>query len=488
MTLLDKFRNWLDRNKETEIETDITQSQPVADEIVTPSVDPEAEQEEIIITGSKPTLQKVEGLSLVSYSPEELLLQIHQENERVDFGMSRITKSMHVYGEIWSFVGPIILLLGTVGEIFIVLWTRQKNQEIWAGLSIVAVALVLEGTFLAVSYKAALIRNRADKRPGGATELDRRKLRRQLAFWLALAFGVCATQIIFIIAQTLTGPGLGQTGIVVLAIARSVFTVIADAYTAFAHEEMPTTSERALEEKEQQAKHTKQSLDQKIYAITTINQSQLGLRRAQSEAQIDDEDLQTRLEMARLQNKALLGAMVAQQESSNMMLQTGSGMIRALFDTNMDESQRLRMLTTMQGFMGAVAPQPQPQLLPGYVYAKIAPDLQKNDSVTNVRSKSCGEHFEISLDNPTLPLPRLELHPDVTTSVIMAQPATQPATQPAQPGGLRTPSSDMAKDVAVLYAKLLEEGMKPNKTAMAKQLKTTRQNVANHMKRLGLVL
>jgi len=40
------------------------------------------------------------------------------------------------------------------------------------------------------------------------------------------------------------------------SLAASILTLVADGYTAFAHEEKPTTDEQALEEQEQRAKMT----------------------------------------------------------------------------------------------------------------------------------------------------------------------------------------------------------------------------------------
>src|SRR5579859_6823237 len=169
-----------------------------------------------------PSVQGGDMVNLVNYTPEQLVQHVDQRVSRIQFGWSFSTKWMEGYSEVWAWLGPIILVIGTIGEVFLVLWLRQKAQEVIAGLSIVAVALVLEGTFLAVSYKAATIRNRAEKRPDGPTPLDKKKLQRQFYFWLALAVGVCATQVIFIAAQT-KDDGIGIWGVWIFAILRAVF-------------------------------------------------------------------------------------------------------------------------------------------------------------------------------------------------------------------------------------------------------------------------
>jgi len=305
-------------------------------------------------TGS-PSLHNVQGsqLNLVNYSPEELMQHVDQSLHRVAFGWSWNTRLMENYSEVWALAGPLVLLLGTIGEVFLVLWLRQKTQDVLAGLSIVAVAMVLEGTFLATSYKAATIRNRAERRPGGPTDVDRRKLRRQFGFWVPLALGVCATQVVFIAAQT-KGDGIGVWGIWVFALLRAVFTLVADGYTAFAHEEKPTTGERALEEQEQRARLTKQFLHQKKEEVTIVNSGILDLRQAHTEAAIKEDKLKTRLEVEQLQNQAQVHTLKTQQEQATMFTQLGNNMMRALFDPTLPDDEREKLLGTMQGFMSAM--------------------------------------------------------------------------------------------------------------------------------------
>src|SRR5436305_6299479 len=82
-----------------------------------------------------------DSLHLVNYTPDQLMQQTQARLSRVQFGWTGFTKWMEIYGEWWSVLGPIILLLGTIGEVFMVLWTRQKHSgDITAGISIVAVS------------------------------------------------------------------------------------------------------------------------------------------------------------------------------------------------------------------------------------------------------------------------------------------------------------------------------------------------------------
>jgi hypothetical protein len=292
------------------------------------------------------------GLNLVNYSQEELLQQIDHTLSRVQFGWSRTAKWMEGFSEFWSWMGPLVLLAGTIGEVFIVLWTRQKIQDIVAGMSIVAVALVLEGTFLAVSYKAARIRNRAERSPNGASRLDKKKMFRQFVFWFALAIGVCSTQIIFIIAQT-KDDGIGTYGVWAFAGLRAFFTLVADGYTAFAHEEHPTTEQQALEEQEQRAMMTQKFLTQKKQEITIINDGVQEVREAHTEAEIKEDKMKTRLETEKLANKSQLDALRTQQEQATMFTSMSGNMMRALFDPTLPDSDREKLLNIMQGFMSA---------------------------------------------------------------------------------------------------------------------------------------
>lgn len=309
-----------------------------------------------------PSLQSTEGskLNLINYSPEELVQHVEHSLSRVQFGWSRTAKWMEGFSEFWSWIGPIILLLGTVGEVVLVLWIRQKNQDILAGMSIVAVALVLEGTFLAVSYKAARIRNRAERNPGGPTDLDKKKLQRQFFFWFALALGVCATQIIFIVAQT-KDEGIGKYGVWAFAGLRAFFTLVADGYTAFAHEEHPTTGQKALEEQEQRADLAKKFLTQKKQEVSIINEGIQEVRAIAIKAQMEDLEQKTMLEVKQLESKSRVETLRTQQEQATMFTNLSGNMMRALFDPSLPEGDRDRLLGTMQGFMSAMKYLPQPQ-------------------------------------------------------------------------------------------------------------------------------
>jgi hypothetical protein len=303
-------------------------------------------------TNTPQSQENMGSINLVNYTPEQLIQHVDQDVARIQFGWSATTRWMEGFAEVWSWMGPVVLVVGTIGEVFLVLWLRQRVQDILAGVSIVAVALVLECTFLTVSYKSATIRNRAERRPGGPNDLDRRKLKKQLAFWVALGFGVCATQVIFVAAQTMEsipgqGGSIGIYGVWIFAILRAVFTLVADGYTAFAHEEKPTTAERALEEREQRAKAADQLLQAKRREVTLINEGVLDVRKASVEAQIRDDKMTTQLAVERMQNEGQIKALAAQQETAGLTIAMFSNLQRALLDPTVPPEERQAAINLM---------------------------------------------------------------------------------------------------------------------------------------------
>ncbi len=288
-------------------------------------------------------------LELVNYSPEALIKQVDERIATIQFGWTKTIKWMEGWSEVWSWAGPVILLLGTIGEVFMVLWLRQKVQEVRAGISIVAGAVVLEGTFLTVSYKSATIRGRAERRPGGPSQLDKAKMKKQMFFWFSLATGVCASQIIFVVAQTKTD-GIGTYGVWAFAILRSVFTLVADGYTAFAHEEKPTTDERALEEQQHRAKAVKEQLEQSRENVRIFNEGILSVRQSVNEAEIRDVKQRARLETEKLQADQQVAALRQQNELAAMMTGTFTRMIAAMIDPSISEDERQKSLRLMQAF------------------------------------------------------------------------------------------------------------------------------------------
>lgn len=293
-------------------------------------------------TESVPRMQSGQT-NLVNFSPEELIQQVVASQSRIAFGATRSARFMDKYSDLWALVGPIILLIGTIGEVFLVLWLRQKEQNVFAGLSIVAVALVLEGTFLAVSYRSAMIRNRAGKRPEGQTPEEGRALRIHFYFWLALGLGVCVTQIIFIVAQT-KDTDIGTIGVWSFAIARSVFTIVADAYTAFAHEEGPTTAALALQEQQARAKSAESFLLQKGREISILNDGILAIKAAAIDADIKESDQRTRLKIKQLENAAHIEMMETQNAQNALFTQLQNNVMRAFFDPTMPPDHRKTML------------------------------------------------------------------------------------------------------------------------------------------------
>lgn len=296
------------------------------------------------------------GVTLASNDPDTAMKNVATRMERVTFGWSYATRWMENYSEVWSWLGPIILVVGTIVEVGFVLYERQRIKDFWSLISIVAVAMVMEGTFLTVSYKAALIRNRGEKRQGGPTDLDRKKFRRLVPFWFALAVGVCATQVIFIVAQTnssIPGQGgdIGTTGLWIFAIMRALFTCVADGYTAFAHEEKPTTAEQEQERIEQETAATEKFLTLENKKIAIVNAGTLQVRETAIEAAIKEDKLNTRLEAERMLNDSQLEALATQSRTSQLATTMMTNLMSALLDpeTPADKRQAAFMIANAIG-------------------------------------------------------------------------------------------------------------------------------------------
>src|SRR5216110_338639 len=117
MSRLSKFKDRLGRGKKDSAQEQANLSQTAT-----------------VYAPPSPGLQKSEGgsLNLVNYSPEELIQHVEHTLSRVQFGWTRTAKWMEGFSEFWSWMGPLVLLAGTIGEVYLVLWLRQKNQDVLA--------------------------------------------------------------------------------------------------------------------------------------------------------------------------------------------------------------------------------------------------------------------------------------------------------------------------------------------------------------------
>lgn len=309
-----------------------------------------------------PHLQSVQNsqINLVNYSPEELMQHVENTLSTVHFGMTGSEKFKEWAGEIWDVIGPIVLLTGTAGEVFAFIWSYSDSPVWWVGVSILATVIVLEATFMVVSYKSSTIRNRAESKSGGATDLDKAILKRYKTMWIVLGIGVGVGQAAFLISAM----NVKMTNLILLvcfAIARTIFTLASDYYTAFVHVKKPTDGEEAKAQQQQRAALAKDLLTQKSEEVTIINNGILGLQRAHTNAEIEQDSLQTELQVKKLENKNRIKTLGNQAEQAAMFTQLGNNIMRALFDPDLPEEQRQRLLGTMQGFMAA-----SKQLPPGY--------------------------------------------------------------------------------------------------------------------------
>lgn len=298
-------------------------------------------------------------LTLITFSGEDLLQKVEDRRNRVSFDLSGTAKFMDNFNQVWSWAGPILFALGTIGEIFLVLWERQKRQDWFTGGTIVAVSMIAEGTLLAISFTAKRLRNRADKRSSGWTDKEKHKLDVLKRFWFALAIGVAATQVAFVVAQT-NPTDIGVSGVWIVAIVRSLAALVADAYTAFVSEEKPTSGELAIEQQDKETEFTKKILEQTAIEVETINAGAIKVQEVGIEAEMRQDRMNTQKEIAKMQNQAQIESMKEEQKQKVMIDRMRNSAIRAVFDTDMDPDERQQILSTLTALASATKKQLPP--------------------------------------------------------------------------------------------------------------------------------
>src|SRR5947207_5476681 len=311
-------------------------------------------------TGS-PGFQHVQGgqLNLVNYAPDELMQHVDHTLSTVHFGMSASTRFMESIAQFWAVAGPAVLLAGTAGEVFYFIWQYTTNPAWWVAMSVLATVVVLEATFMVVSWKSATIRNRAESRANGASDSDKRKLTRYRTTWLILGVGVGAGQVAFLISAM--SARLGSVAwLVLFAVVRTVMTLASDSYTAFLTAEKPTSGEEAKAKQEQRAQLAAQLLKQKTHDDTIIDEGIIGLQRAHTNAQIEQDSLHTELEIKKLENRSRVETLQSMQEQATMFTRLGNSLMRALFDPELPDEQRDKILLSIQAFMSAGKQLPPP--------------------------------------------------------------------------------------------------------------------------------
>jgi hypothetical protein len=304
------------------------------------------------------------SVTLVTFSPEELLGQVEQRRSGVSFDLSRTARFMDSFNQAWSWAGPILFALGTIGEIFLVLWQRQRVQDWFTGFTIIAVSMIAEGTLLAISFSAKRLRNRADKRSSGWTDKEKSKLKVLKYFWGALALGVAATQVAFVLAQT-DPQGIGEGAVWAIAIIRSLAALVADCYTAFVSEEKPTSGELAIEQQDKETQFTRKLLEQQALEVEMLNTGAIRVQEVGIEAEAKQDLLntqrelakirnETQKEVARLQNQAQIETLIADQEQKVLFDRMRNSVMQALFDPEMDPKYRQQILNTVTGLAAAM--------------------------------------------------------------------------------------------------------------------------------------
>jgi len=324
-------------------------------------------------TGSIPRLESAEtdNLNIVNYSHAEVIQQVDATLSRVQFGMSRSRKYMHLIGDIWANIAPWVLCIGTVGEVFAFIWitittsstaktvngkvviqTATHTQAWWILVSVFATIIALEMTFAVVSFKSAAIRGDAEQRPNGPNDNDRKTIAMYRVFWILLAIFVSLGQVAFLIGSSTQNFTIGVTAFfITFAILRTVGTMVGDYYTAFAHKETPTTGERANMELEERAAMASKLLTQKNQEITIINDGSMQVMRTQTHAKIERDTLTTEMKMKTLENENRVNTLQKQQEHANKIARMSTNIMDALFDPDMPDQKRERVLGGLQSLI-----------------------------------------------------------------------------------------------------------------------------------------
>ena len=316
-------------------------------------------------------LQTAGDLNLVNYSSEELIKQVDDTLNRVQFGMSKSRRYMHFIGDIWANIAPWVLCIGTVGEVFAFLWisittststttvngkpvthTTTNNPEWWVIVSILATIVALEATFAVVSFKSAAIRGDGEHKPSGPTDEDKKTIQSYRVFWFLLAFFVGIGQVAFLISSTTQNFSAGATAFFIMfAIIRTIGTMVGDYYTAFAHKETPTTADQAKAERDERADMGAKMLHDASRQVTILNEGTLAVMRAQTKGRIEQDELRTELTIKMMENQNRIDTMQSQAESAKLMSRMGNNLLRAAFDDQMSEQDRVRVLTSIHGLI-----------------------------------------------------------------------------------------------------------------------------------------
>lgn len=326
--------------------------------------DYQQEEQPVSLSQTAPQSMNHDQLILVNYTPEQQMQQVEATLSTIHFGMSLSRKIKENLSEFWSVAAPIVLFLGTVGEVYFFIYNNMTTAghppELWVAASILASVMALEFSFMIVSMKSDTIRN--DMRAhGGGTMQDKKDMRSHRISWFVLAAGVAIGQVSFLVVSMMGGSnGMDMAFLVLFSVGRSVFTLAADYYVAFVHKEKPTTAEQAQMKLENKAKTSENLLIQKGKEISIINDGMLRVREATTEAEIKHDKMVTRLKIEKVQNKNQVELMETQATQSQMFARMGQSFMQSLFDPDMEADKRHMMLTTMVSLGEAMKQLPPP--------------------------------------------------------------------------------------------------------------------------------
>lgn len=249
------------------------------------------------------TIQKGD-LTLVTYSYEEILQRIEDGKSQVTFGLSKHAKTQYQYLALFAWLAPVCFALGTIGEIITIVLAHQKDNGVLAITSVILGSLISEGGLVYISWRLDRLRNEADRRTSGWTDVEKKDFKQLRNTWIGLALLMAGVQVFFLVSILDPGKGLGQSGIWSIAILRALTALLGDYITAFLHKEPPTDGEKALMVKEEEVKYTNKALEQEVAKINTLNAGMIQVHNAALDAQLRQEELKEKRELAKKEHEA----------------------------------------------------------------------------------------------------------------------------------------------------------------------------------------
>lgn len=90
---------------------------------------------------------------------------------------------------------------------------------------------------------------------------------------------------------------------------------------------------------------------QKSQEVTIINDGIQSVMRSQSHGEIEQDNLRTELRLKKMENQSRIDTMQAQSDNAQLMSRMGNNLLRAIFDDQLPDADRQRILQSIQGML-----------------------------------------------------------------------------------------------------------------------------------------